>query len=331
MNRSPSLASPVAQRVHELPAGPDTVRVGVIDPAAAPVLTVDDGDEVILSTWGHWGDCVTPTTTMADFPALRVAHPDALGPHTLTGPIHIAGARPGDTLVVDVLELIPAAHGFNLVVAQPRGRGVLRERFPEGAIRHFALDRETMTTTLGGKIVVPLRPFFGIMGVAPPEPGPRSTVEPGPFGGNMDLSALVAGSRLRLPVYHEGAGFYCGDAHAAQGDGEVNQTAIETGMDHARLRFSVEQGVPLRTPRVETPGQLITTGFGAVLEEAARDAVEDLVTWLTCQGLEPDEAYTLCSITADVRVTQMVNGVVGVHVVIDKPTPTPDGQETTHD
>ncbi|WP_055468609.1 acetamidase/formamidase family protein [Streptomyces ardesiacus] len=311
------------RRVHQLPAGPDTVRVGVIDPAAPPVLTVDPGDEVALSTWGHWGDRVTPQTVMEDFPALRAAFPEALGPHSLTGPVHVRGARPGDALVVDVLALTPAAHGFNLVVAQPRGRGVLRDRFPAGAIRHFELDRGSMTTTLGGKVRVPLKPFLGIMGVAPAEDGVRSTVEPGPFGGNMDLSELVVGARLRLPVFRDGAGFYCGDGHAVQGDGEVNQTAIETGMDHVRLRFTVERGVRLRTPRVETGTHFVSTGFGTNLEDAAHDAVDDLVNWLVEEGLEPEEAYSLCSIAASVRVTQLVNGVVGVHAVVEKLTRRP--------
>ncbi|WP_461016939.1 acetamidase/formamidase family protein [Streptomyces daliensis] len=295
----------------------------MIDPAAPPVLTIDPGDEVTLSTWGHWGNRVTPDIVMEDFPALRAAFPDALGPHSLTGPVHVRGARPGDALVVDVLALTPAAHGFNLVVAQPRGRGVLRDRFPTGTIRHFELDRGSMTTTLGGHVRVPLKPFLGIMGVAPAEGGPRSTVEPGPFGGNMDLSALVVGARLRLPVFRDGAGFYCGDGHAVQGDGEVNQTAIETGMDHVRLRFTVEQGARLCTPRAETETHFLSTGFGENLEEAAHGAVDDLVNWLVEEGLDPDDAYSLCSIAADVRVTQMVNNVVGVHAVIEKLTRRP--------
>ncbi|MGW0605788.1 acetamidase/formamidase family protein [Streptomyces sp. NPDC002640] len=310
-------------RVHDLPAGPGTVRVGAIDPDAPPVLSIDSGDEVTLSTWGHWGNRVTPHTVMEDFPALRAAFPDALGPHSITGPIQVRGARPGDALVVDVLALTPAAHGFNLVVAEPRGRGVLRDRFPKGTIRHFVLDRATMTTTLGGKVRVPLKPFLGIMGVAPAEDGPRSTVEPGRFGGNMDLSALVVGARLKLPVFRDGAGFYCGDGHAVQGDGEVNQTAIETGMDHVRLRFTLERGARLRTPRAETETHFVSTGFGQSLEDAAHDAVDDLVNWLTEEGLSPDEAYSLCSIAADVRVTQMVNNVVGVHAVIEKLTRQP--------
>ncbi len=300
---------------HRLPATVDTVRVGVIDPAHEAVLTVDPGDEVVLSTWGHWGNRVTPQVEMADFPRIKEEFPGALGPHSMTGPIHVRGARPGDALVVEVLELVPADHGFNLVVAAPRGRGVLRHRFTEGTIRHFALDRETMTTNLG-RVTLELKPFLGIMGVAPAEDGPRSSVEPGAFGGNMDLTFLVVGTTLQLPVFREGALFYCGDGHAVQGDGEVNQTAIEAGMDHVRLRFSVESGAGLTVPRAESGSHFVSMGFGDTLEEAARIAVEDMVDRLVVEGMAPDEAYSLCSLAGDVRVTQMVNGVVGVHVVM---------------
>lgn len=309
---------PAEPNIHRLPADTTTVRVGVIDPSTPPVLSINPGDSVDVSTLAHWGGRVTPDTQMSDFPEIKTHFPEALGPHSITGPIEIVGAEPGDALAVEILELVPAAHGFNLVVAAPNGRGVLRDRFTQGTIRHFALDRDTMTTTLGGRFTVPLRPFFGIMGVAPAEDGPRSSVQPGVFGGNIDLSELVVGATLLLPVFRHGAGFYCGDAHAVQGDGEVNQTAIETGMDHARLRFSLVKGAHLTTPRALTATQRMSLGFGDTLEEAAHGAVDDLVNWLVADdGLTPDEAYSLCSIVADVRVTQMVNGVVGVHAVLD--------------
>lgn len=314
------MSGPLAEerRVHQLPASESTVRVGVIDPHAAPVLTVRPGDEVVFSTWGHWGGHVTPQTRLEDFPAIRQKFPDALGPHSLTGPVRVEGALPGDALAVDMLDLVPASHGFNVVVASPRGTGVLRDRFASGRITHFALDRDTMTAELGGRVTVPLRPFLGILGVAPAEDGRRSTVQPGAFGGNIDLSELVVGSTLLLPVFREGAGFYCGDAHAAQGDGEVNQTAIETAMERAHLRLSLVKNANLTTPRALTTTHRISLGFGTTLDDAAHGAIADLVEWLASDGLSPDEAYTLCSIAADVRVTQMVNGIVGAHAMLER-------------
>lgn len=315
-----------------LPATEDTVRVGVIDPTAAPVLTVADGDEVILETLGPWGGRVVDGTQISDFPQIKAHFPDALGPHSLTGPIRVSGTQPGDTLAVDVLGLRTITHGYNMVIAQPRGRGVLRDRFPEGHIRHFTLDPESGTTQLGHH-TLPLRPFLGIMGVAPADDGVRSTVEPGTFGGNIDLAELVAGSTLYLPVFRPGAGFFCGDGHGMQGDGEVNQTAIETGMESAHLRFRTLTGEHpanrLRTPRAETPTHLISLGFGATLEKAARAAVDDMVTWLATdhtgagmpawsEPLTEQDAYTLCSLAASVRVTQAVNGVVGAHAMLPK-------------
>ena len=293
------------------------MQVGVIDSNKEPVLSIKNGDEVVLSTWGHWGNNVTKETQVADFPEIKNKFPNALGPHSITGPIEIIGAEPGDALAVEILDLRTVDHGFNLVVAAPLGRGVLHERFDKARIRHFKLDRETMSTDLAGKVTIPLRPFLGIMGVAPLSKQPMSTVEPGAFGGNIDLSELVVGTTLILPVFKPGALFYCGDAHAVQGDGEVNQTAIETAMEKAHLRFSVMKNVNINNPRVLTSTHRITTGFGANLEEAAKQAVSDLVDWLVSEGFEEGDAYALCSILADVRVTQMVNRVVGVHAMLE--------------
>lgn len=305
--------------VHTLTADPDTVSVGWIDPLAAPALRVRSGDEIILSTLGNWGGKVTPETTMTDFPAVKELFPGAPGPHSLTGPVHVEEARPGDSLLVEFLEIIPESHGYNMVVASPRGRGVLRERFPAGRITHFMLDRKNMTTRLGDRITVPLHPFLGVVGVAPPGTEPISTVEPGPFGGNIDLSELVAGTSLELPVFHDGGGFYCGDGHAAQGDGEINQMAIETGMERIRIRLTLRKETGLQLPRAESDTHWFTLGFGHSLEEAARSAVDSMVDFLSAHhGLTPEDSYTLCSISAHLRVTQMVNGVVGMHVKMPK-------------
>jgi acetamidase/formamidase len=302
--------------VHELPANGSTVRVGVIDAAIPPVLSIADGDEVVMQTWSHWGGQVVPGMDLDGLLALREDAP--MGPHSITGPIEVVGASAGDVLQVDVLDLVPGEWGFNLALPSPLGRGVLADLFPEGSLRHLQLDRESLTTELLPGIPLPLTPFLGIMGVAPPDDGPHSSVPPGPFGGNLDLRDLIVGSSLFLPVFRPGAGFYAGDGHAAQGDGEVNQTAIETSMERAHLRFRIHQaaGLPdlMLLPWVETPDHLVALGLNEDLDLAVAQAVEALVRQLTARiGLDPYDAYALASLAADVEVTQAVNRVKGAH------------------
>jgi acetamidase/formamidase len=303
--------------VHHLPARPDTCRVGVIDAAHPAVLTVDSGDEVVLETLSHWAGAVQPGMTLDELLELRAAHP--MGPHTITGPVEVRAAGPGDVLRVDVLDLVPGPWGFNLALPHPLGRGVLADRFPAGALTHLRLDRSTTTTELAG-LRLRLRPFLGIMGVAPAAPGPHSSVPPGPFGGNLDLRDLVVGASLFLPVFQPGAGFYAGDAHAVQGDGEVNQTAIETSMERAHLRLTLtdlDEGTTGHLPALpwaETADHLVTLGLDEDLDLAVAQATDALVTHLHVRfGLAGDDAYALCSLAADVGVTQAVNRVKGAH------------------
>ncbi|MPY91734.1 MAG: amidase [Acidimicrobiia bacterium] len=297
---------------HHLPANAATTRVGVIDAAHPAVLVVEDGDEVEFETLSHWAGAVEPTMSLDDVVALRDGYP--LGPHTITGPVEVRGAAPGDVLRAEVLELVPGEWGFNLALPHPLGRGVLAGRFPAGALHHFRLDRAAMATELGG-VRLALRPFPGIMGVAPPGDGPHSSVPPGPFGGNLDLRDLVVGTSLFLPVFRPGAGFYVGDAHALQGDGEVNQTAIETSMERARVRLSTHRYDALPAlPWAETPSHLVALGLDEDLDLAVEAAVEALVTHLVSRfGRRGEEAYALCSLCADVGATQVVNRVKGAH------------------
>lgn len=300
-------------RTHRLPARKDTVRIDVIDCDHAPVLVVDDGDEVELETWGLWGNAVTPQTRLQDIQALR-ANAAGLGPHSITGPIAVRGARRGMLLRVDILALEPGPHGFNLLSTGPRSRGLLADEFAQGELRHFRLDTERMCTEFLPGLEVPLSPFLGIMGVAPREEGPHPSPVPGDFGGNIDCPELVAGTTLFLPVWQDGALFYAGDAHAVQGCGEVDQTALETTMKRARLRLSLGDERRLERPHALTPGHLVTMGFHADLREAARQATSDLVRWLALDyRLTREDAYVLCSLQADLMVTQAVNGNNGVH------------------
>lgn len=304
--------------VHSLPATDGSVRVGVIDRDHEPVLSIDSGDEVVFETLGLWGGEVNRDTAIEDVLALRKRYAGR-GPHSITGPVEVGGAQPGKILRVDVLDLQVADHGVNLSPPGNLSRGLLAERFPDGYIQHFELDSRSMTTRLTDDIRVELRPFLGIMGVAPADSGPHNSVVPGAFGGNIDCPDLVAGATLFLPIFADGARFYVGDGHAAQGYGEVNQTAIETAMKAARLRLTVVDGSPLEYPRAETADHLITFGIDEDLRTAAKQAVSDMVALLRAErGLTAEQAYTLCSIAADLVVTQVVNHAQGVHARLPK-------------
>jgi acetamidase/formamidase len=275
--------------------------------ALPPVLSVPSGSEVVIETRSGEDDQLSQTSTAADVEAL-----DMRRLHALSGPIAIQDAQPGDTLAVHILDVTPSNWGFTM---QRPGAGFLLG-FPT-YLRTFDLTNNSAELAPG--IRIPLRPFLGVMGVAPAD-GEHSTIPPGPHGGNLDCRDLVAGSTLYLPVFVTGALFSCGDGHAAQGDGEVCVTAIECALT-ARLRFDViKPDTALRAPRAETPDALITIGAAPTFEEAARqclDAMLELITERT--GLDRSDAYALASIAVDMRVNQLVNRpMIGVRAVLPK-------------
>jgi len=304
---------------YRLDATDETTVVGVFDQARRPVMTVDSGDTVDIETNTHWGNVIYPDTTLDDIIRLRTeVYPD-VGPHTLTGPVEVKGAKAGQILKVEILELVPRTHGFNLFYPGAFGTGLLPEDFPDGEIRHFEHDLDNMTTSFSPSITIPLKPFLGIMGVAPPDPGPHSTVPPGPYGGNMDLAELTDGTTAYLPIWNDGAHFSIGDAHSKQGNGEVCLTAIESAFHNSRLRLSVIDDRQIERPFAETPESWITMGFDEDLLIAAKVALRDMISLLQAEyGLSAGEAYSLCSITSDLSITQVVNRTRGVHVSIAK-------------
>jgi len=304
---------------YRLEATPETTVVGVFDQSRPPVLTVEPGDTVNMESATHWGDVITPETTLDDIIKLRTeVYPD-VGPHTLTGPVEVTGTQAGQVLKIEIEKLIPRTHGFNLFYPGAFGTGLLPEDFEEGEIRHFEHDLKTMTIPFASGVTVPLMPFLGIMGVAPADPGPHSTVPPGPYGGNIDLRDLVEGNTLYLPIWVDGAMFSIGDAHSRQGHGEVCLTAIETAMREAQLRFTVEEGWSLERPFAETPDSWISMGFHEDLLQAAKTAIRDMISFVGRRfGLQRGEAYSLCSIAADLYVTQVVNRTRGVHARLAK-------------
>jgi len=316
------LALAAAPATHRLDPTPQTVVWGYYDSAAKPVLRVNSGDTVVVRT------LITSTpdrlekagVAAADIePALReIVKTVTKGPggHILTGPIFVEGAEPGDTLEVhiDKIELaIPYAYN-----AFGPMRGFLPEDFPYSRMRIIPLDRRAMEARFAPGIDVPLRPFFGSIGVAPPPAmGRVDSAPPWIHAGNLDNKELIAGTILSIPVHVPGALLEIGDGHAAQGNGEVDITALETSLI-GTLRLVVRQHLHLTWPRAETPTHFIAMGTDKDLVAATKIAVREAVQLLTERGLSRDDAYMLASVSCDVSVTQLVDGNVGAHVMIPK-------------
>jgi len=278
--------------------------------ALPPRLTIDPGDTVIFDTRDAADGYYAPSSTHADVLAR--------GPfrgHPLTGPVSIKGARPGDVLTIEILDVKPAA-AFGWTAIRP-GRGLLPEAdFSKPHLTIWDLSNGTHAR-MGRNIAVPIAPFPGVMGVALDEPGSHSTMPPRKNGGNMDVKQLTAGTTLFLPVWVDGALFSVGDAHAAQGDGEVCGTAIESPMT-VQLRFSLVKAARLRRPQfalsapptghVDERGYHATTGIAPDLMQAAKDAVRDMIDYLGREyKLAPDLAYALCSVAVDMRISEVVD------------------------
>ncbi|MEP7082956.1 MAG: acetamidase/formamidase family protein [Chloroflexota bacterium] len=286
------------------------------DPAIPPVATVASGDEVEFDCLDASNGQLTAQSTTADIATLEFDRVDQV-----TGPVAVDGAQPGDTLQVDLLEFSPADWGWTASIP---GFGLLADDFPDGRYKVTRLDGTDHAEFWPG-IRVPIAPFCGELGVAPVT-GPLSTIPPDVHGGNMDTRHLVAGSTLFLPVFVPGANFSIGDGHATQGDGEVSGTAIETPM-RARVRLTVRKDLRVTAPEflaapdphaaLRNGARYATNGIGPDLMEAARGALRRMIEWMGREhGLEPMEAYLLCSVAVDLRISEIVdvpNFVVTAH------------------
>jgi acetamidase/formamidase len=227
----------------------------------------------------------------------------------------VEGAMPGDVLEVEIVDIrLRSPYGWMMI---QKGAGVLPEEFPYLREKLVRLDEQNKTAEFAPGIRIPVRPFFGTLGVAPPQ-GRASSGPPGYYAGNLDNKWLVAGTKIYIPVQVPGALFSVGDGHAAQGDGEVCVTAIETNLTGV-FRFTVRKNSKLRWPRAETPTQIITMGLNEDLNEAARQAAREMIDYLMSdRGLSRDDAYMLTSAAVDLHVTQLVDGVKGVHATLPK-------------
>jgi acetamidase/formamidase len=315
---------PAAPASHVLRPTPTTVAWGHYDATETPVLRIASGDIIEVHT------LITSTPTRlegAGVPpeqveqSLRdiVATVTDKGPggHILTGPIYVEGAETGDVLEVRILKIdlaLPYAYnGFG------KGRGFLPEDFPYAKMRIIPLDRRRMVAQFAPGIEIPLRPFFGSMGVAPPAASGRvDSAPPSIHGGNLDDKELVAGTTLYLPVHTPGALFQMGDGHAGQGNGEVDITALETSLI-GTVQLIVRKDLHLTWPRAETPTHFMTMGLHEDLNEATKIAVREMIDFLmTTKGLTHDDAYMLSSVAADLSITELVDGNKGVHMMIPK-------------
>lgn len=307
-------------RFHRLAATPDTVHTGYYDNSLRPVLTVSSGDVVAIETMMLMDGKLQPTLSLDELVNLRLGYyARGLSTHTMTGPVCVEGAEPGDVLEVRILRLVPYPFGVNFAMPGSTGAGTLPDEFHDGFARGFQWEPDAEEVSFGRGIRLPLKPFMGIMAVAPATPGSVNAVPPGPYGGNIDLKELVEGTTLYLPVFVPGALFSTGDAHALQGDGEVSTTALECSMKEAHFQFVVRKDMTLERPMAETPTHWITMGFHPDLDEAARIALRDAIEWLVrTRGLSRDDAYSLCSLAVDLRVTQLVDRDKGIHAMIPK-------------
>jgi acetamidase/formamidase len=331
--------------LHALPATPATVHWGHFDPSLDPVLTVASGDVVAIEALTHHAgdapDLLMDEGIEAVFDGVDDRGP---GPHLLTGPIAVAGARPGDVLQVEILSATPRlAYGSNFAGHW----GHLYEDFGKERVTIFELDAAALlaravfafdwvTTPLNdapgtivapgsvdreaalADVVVPMRPHFGTMGVAPAAPGRHSSVPPGDHGGNIDNWRIGAGGRMLYPVQVPGALLSVGDPHVSQGDGEVSGTALEASLDGV-LRLTLRRDLDITVPVLETAHEVLVHGFGDDLDEAMRAAARRTLALLGSRfGLSRDDAYAFMSVAVDFTVTQVVDQRQGVHARIDK-------------
>ncbi|MFQ5565027.1 MAG: acetamidase/formamidase family protein [Paracoccaceae bacterium] len=305
---------------HELYPTPPNIHWGYHDAALPPVLHVASGDTVHLTAWAAADAGALPPDRALVQPDHLVALEKCVqGPatHMLTGPVHVAGAEPGDVLQIDILE-IALNERWGYTAIRPL-RGTLPDEFDRPAIIHPEIDIQARTARLPWGTEIALAPFWGIIAVAPPPHWGRvPSIQPRKFGGNMDNKELQAGTTLYLPVFAAGALFSAGDGHAVQGDGEVCITALETGLA-GTFRLTVRKDLGYGYPFAESATHLISIGLHEDLDEAARIALRQMIDHICRRtDLTREQAYMLCSLQGDLRVTQTVDGEKGCHMMLAK-------------
>lgn len=319
------LFPPAGGRVHTVESSSQTVKLGVFDTTIPNILEIESGDTIVYPrTWSHFLDRIQPGVPIADIARWRLENPGK-GPHSIIGPVAVRGAEPGDVLEIQYHRILPKSWACNFNNPGNLKTGALPEAFAEGQVKYFTLDLDRMKTSFAPDIELPLLPFQGTLGLAPPDGffgvtnGVYSSVPPGPHAGNTDLREMGEGSRMFIPVWQPGGRIYTGDSHALQGDGEVNLTALETAMQELRIRVMLHKNAGWKWPIAETATHFMPLGLDKDLGTAFRIALENAIEFLVKRaGLTPLDAYSLCSLGVSFRVTQVVDVNKGVHAMIPK-------------
>jgi acetamidase/formamidase len=286
---------------HTIFSNSDTVRSGFLDPSAPPAATVHCGDIVSFpNTWTHWGNEAKFGMTFAEREPLRHRYPH--GPYSMIGPVEVHGAAPGDVLEITIVSLRTVDWGWN---SFPLGVGALPADFKEPYLHYFRFDESRGSARFEDGIGVPLRPLIGVMGVEPEGDSPTSAILAGTYGGNLVLRDFSLGAHLFLPVMKSGARLWLGDIHAAQGDGVVDQTGIETAAEKLELRLDIRKQPRLSSPLLETDEAWIIPGCANTLDDALVASLRQTIKWLSmAAGISKSEAYALCSMGVSFRITQ---------------------------
>jgi acetamidase/formamidase len=295
---------------HTVVSTADTVRSGYLDPAAPAVVNADSGDTVAYpDTWTHWGNEATFGMSFADREPLRRRYPH--GPYSMMGPVVVGGAEPGDVVECSLETLRTIDWGWN---SFPLGVGALPADFAEPYVHYFRFDDERTAATFVQSITFPMAPFLGVVAAEPAGNEPVSAILAGATGGNLVLRDFTVGSHLFLPVAKSGARIWIGDVHALQGDGVVDQTAIETAAELVEVRYTLRRQVPLRAPLLDTRDAWILIGFADNLDDALVGCLREVIHWLPqAAGITAAEAYALSSMAVSFRVTQYAHQTGSVY------------------
>jgi acetamidase/formamidase len=321
-------------KYHVLPATLETSQWGWLDPKESLKLVVSSGDTVAVETLMHSHNKIQPGTTIEEIVALRKANPGG-GPHTVTGPIYVNGAEPGDVMEIRILKIVPKAFGFNFNLPGKEFPtiGALAPEFPDGFVKYFYLDWEKRQAEFKPGVMIDLQPFPGVLavGIDPNDPSPRkggvqdpmapvSTLRPWKNASNMDINELQEGATLFVPIFLKGGLVWVGDAHCRQGT-ELNLTALECAYREIVMQLIVRKDMKLEWPRIETKTHWILMGYDEDLNKAMVIAAREMIDLLSNQKMVPlnrYEAYSLASITTNCVVTQVVNVRKGVHCMVPK-------------